>query len=636
MSTWKHIDKICCIVIALSLLLTVLFMNGEALGIESPARALGYESRLFDPERVHTIDIVMDGWEGFLDTCENEEYAVCSVVIDGEASKNVGLRAKGNTSLSSASQMGGGRYSFKIEFDQYDSGKSYYGLDKLCLNNIVQDTTYMKDFLTYQMMESFGVDSPLCSFAYLTVNGEDWGLYLAVEGVEDGFLQRNYGGGHGELYKPDSMSLGGGRGNGREFHMDDFMEQGERPESQRESPDNQPPQFPGSGGFSTVPMPGGGFGGISASDVKLQYIDDNPESYSNIFDNAKTKITQTDQQRLIASLKSLSSYENLETILDLDEVLRYFVVHNFVVNGDSYTGNMVHNYYLYEKDGRLSMIPWDYNLAFGTFQAGSADSAVNDPIDEALTDRPMQAWIFSDEAYTERYHALFAEFLDTMNIEEIIDRAYTRIAPYVEKDPTKFCTYEEFETGVQTLKAFCSLRAQSVRGQLNGAIPSTKSAQSLDGAKRIDASGLTMSSMGTMGGAKGGPGGGDGFDFGGFPPEGGSLEQAPVSDRQEPASESSEKPFNRNDGFSQTGSTEGVEPPDSSSLNLESSAESAQMPEQGIGDRRGPLEEGGFLPSGAPETSNETAAQPLILLGISALVLLSGIVIAKKFRHMLL
>lgn len=153
MSTWKHIDKICCIVIALSLLLTVLFMNGEALGIESPARALGYESRLFDPERVHTIDIVMDGWEGFLDTCENEEYAVCSVVIDGEASKNVGLRAKGNTSLSSASQMGGGRYSFKIEFDQYDSGKSYYGLDKLCLNNIVQDTTYMKDFLTYQMME---------------------------------------------------------------------------------------------------------------------------------------------------------------------------------------------------------------------------------------------------------------------------------------------------------------------------------------------------------------------------------------------------------------------------------------------------------------------------------------------------
>ena len=43
--------------------------------------------------------------------------------------------------------------------------------------------------------------------------GEDWGLYLAVEGVEESFLLRNYG----ELYKPDSMEMGGGRGNGGGF-----------------------------------------------------------------------------------------------------------------------------------------------------------------------------------------------------------------------------------------------------------------------------------------------------------------------------------------------------------------------------------------------------------------------------------
>ena len=50
----------------------------------------------------------------------------------------------------------------------------------------------------------------------------------------------------------------------------------------------------------------------------------------------------------------------------MEEVIRYFVVHNFVCNGDSYTGTMIHNYYLYEEDGRLSMLPWDYNLAYGT------------------------------------------------------------------------------------------------------------------------------------------------------------------------------------------------------------------------------------------------------------------------------
>ncbi len=45
---------------------------------------------------------------------------------------------------------------------------------------------------------------------------------LAVEGVEDAFLERNYGKEAGELYKPDSMSFGGGRGNGRDFDMEDF------------------------------------------------------------------------------------------------------------------------------------------------------------------------------------------------------------------------------------------------------------------------------------------------------------------------------------------------------------------------------------------------------------------------------
>ena len=54
---------------------------------------------------------------------------------------------------------------------------------------------------------------------------------------------------------------------------------------------------------------------------------------------------------------------------------------------------------------------------------------------------------------------------------EMLDQVETLIAPYVEKDPTKFCTYEEFQTGVDTLREFCLLRAESVSGQLEGTIP---------------------------------------------------------------------------------------------------------------------------------------------------------------------
>ena len=403
----------------------------------------------------------MEDWDGFLETCQDKEYAQCSLVIDGETCGSAAIRAKGNNSLSSVSAYGNNRYSFKVEFDHYDSSKTYYGLDKLNLNNLIQDNTMMKDYLVYRLMGDFGVAAPLCSYVYLTVNGEDWGLYLAVEGVEEAFLRRNYGSSYGELYKPDSMNGGGG-------------------------------------------------GRASNDDVKLQYVDNDPDSYSNIFNNAKTDVSQADQERLIASLKQLSQGADLEEILDTDAVLRYFVVHNFVCNFDSYTGSMVHNYYLYEEDGVLSMIPWDYNLAFGSFQEQmSATELVNFPIDTPvssgdLESRPMVAWIFQDESYTRLYHQYFSQFLtdfvDSGVLEERIDATAALLDPYVQLDPTKFCTYGEFQTAADTLKEFCSLRAQSVSGQLAGTIPATSEGQAADSSALIDASGLELSDLGTFGG----------------------------------------------------------------------------------------------------------------------------------------
>ncbi len=526
MSTHRNIDKLCAAAMALALVLTILLMNGAALGIQSVSRSADYADTLFDTSSVHTIDIVMDDWEGFLSTAQSEAYTLCTVVIDGKAVKNVGIRAKGNTSLSSVSSMNSDRYSFKLEFDHYNSAQSYRGLDKLCLNNIIQDNTYMKDYLVYQMMARFGVAAPLCSYAYLTVNGEDWGLYLAVEAVEESFLQRNYGSSYGQLYKPDSTSMGGSRGNGGEFQMGDLAlsdhnDQKRQPDLTSRSPDRGGDAPPEASGFSgetptDIPTPGeipdmsklpdigdmpdtGGFGGMGSEDVKLQYIDDAPTSYANIFDNAKTSPTAADKARLIASLRQLSAYEDLEEAVDTETVLRYFVIHNYVVNDDSYTGSMIHNYYLYEEDGRLSMIPWDYNLAFGTFQGNSAASAVNDDIDAVLSDRPMQAWIFSDETYRQQYYALYQSLLEEIDVQAIIDETRTLIAPYVERDPTAFCTYEAFTTGVDTLKAFCTLRSESVQRQLSGS------------QEAVDVGALDLSDMGTMTNGMGGNRGGFAF-----------------------------------------------------------------------------------------------------------------------------
>lgn len=471
MSTHKHIDRVCAAVLALTLILTALFIQGKSLGLEAAPSALGYEERLFAAGQVHTIDLRMEDWEGFLETCTNEEYQLCSLTIDGEAVESAAIRAKGNTSLTSVAAYGNDRYSFKVEFDHYDGVSTYHGLDKLSLNNLIQDNTCMKDFLVYRLMAAFGAAAPLCSYVWLTVNGEPWGLYLAVEGIEDAFLERNYGSAGGNLYKPDSMSFGGGRGNG---------------------------------------------GGMGSSDVKLQYVDDDPDSYPNIFDNAKTAVTAADKTRLIAALKILGGEGNIEDAVDVEQVIRYLVVHGFVCNGDSYTGTMVHNYYLYEEDGLLSMLPWDYNLAFGGFQTADASGAVNEPIDTPVTggsleDRPMAAWIFRSEEHTALYHQYYGEFLSSLLesgwCDALIDETAAMIAPYIAEDPTKFCTEEEFETGVAALKDFCTRRTQSVRGQLDGSIPSTTQGQSENPSALVDCAGLDLSDMGAMG-MGGGPGGG--------------------------------------------------------------------------------------------------------------------------------
>ena len=589
----KQADRIVCAATAVMLLVSVCLW-----GIVEPVRGdgshtVGYESLLFDQSTVHTIDITIDGWDSFIANATAEEYTECDITIDGEKFSHVAIRAKGNTSLSSVASLGSTRYSFKVEFDHFMKGMTYHGLDKMSLNNLIQDATMMKDYLAYTLMNRMGVPASLCSYVQINVNGEPWGLYLAVEGVEDAFMDRN-GMTKGELYKPDSLSFGGGRGNGRDFDIEKFRqkddeedaESTETPEtSATAAPDNNSffsgfpggqgnmsengmPQMPQQGGnpfgSSSMPqMPGGDFGGFTppdsdstetdeqngseskrqrgfgggmreggpgggfnfgmgSEDVKLIYSDDEIDSYSNIFNNAKTKITTKDKTRLIESLKKLNEKEDLDSVVNKDEVIRYLAVHNFLCNDDSYTGMMVHNYYLYEEKGKLSILPWDYNLGFGGFSSsGDATSTVNSPIDSPVSggtvdSRPLIAWIFSDEealsAYHEAYDRFIAENIESGWLEAEISRVQEMITPYLEKDESAFYDMETFEKAVSTLQTFCAKRGESIRGQLDGTIPSTSAEQRSSDAL-IDASNISTADMGSMNSG----GGGGGFNGGGMP-----------------------------------------------------------------------------------------------------------------------
>ena len=117
MSGSKHFDKIAWTVTVLILAAVILFMNGTVLGLEVMVHTMGYENRLFDNTRVHTINIVMNDWDEFITNAASEQYYAAAVVIDGEVYKNIGIRGKGNTSLSTVSSLGSKRDRFKIECD---------------------------------------------------------------------------------------------------------------------------------------------------------------------------------------------------------------------------------------------------------------------------------------------------------------------------------------------------------------------------------------------------------------------------------------------------------------------------------------------------------------------------------------
>jgi hypothetical protein len=257
---------------------------------------------------------------------------------------------------------------------------------------------------------------------------------------------------------------------------------------------------------------GGGFGGSSGGG-SLVYTDDNISSYSAIFDNAVfSSSSDKDKKRVITALENLNTGTDLEEYTDVDATLRYFAAHTVVVNLDSYTSNMQQNFYLYERDGKITILPWDYNLSFGGFQSGDASAVVNFPIDTpvsgvSMEDRPLINKLLEVDEYLDRYHDYLRQivggYFESGLFENTIMALDAKINQYVMNDTTAFSTYEQYEAALPVFIEFGHLRAESIRGQLDGTIPSTSSGQNADSSSLVDASGVNLSTLGSMMGGGG-------------------------------------------------------------------------------------------------------------------------------------
>ena len=296
MSSSKFFNGITAVVMIFALVFTAVFLyfgsQENVVEAMSSASEMPYEET-FDQFSVIDISITIsqEDWTDMMENPLSEEYKQCDVTINGVTYSDVAIRTKGNTSLNQVASRDSNRYSFKIEFDHYDNNKSMNGLDKLVLNNLFSDATYVKEYISYDIFHYLDVETPYYAFANITVNGENFGCYLALEAMEDSFLTRAYDS-KGQLYKPESTQAsgggrvedGGGMPDGERFGGEraDRMEapQGaEVPEEMKipEQMEQRTKQRHGGKGMS-------GFGLDGGSD--LVYVDDEIGSYSDIFDNA--------------------------------------------------------------------------------------------------------------------------------------------------------------------------------------------------------------------------------------------------------------------------------------------------------------------------------------------------------------
>ena len=274
------------------------------------------------------------------------------------------VRFKGHSSFRFAGHSL--KRSLKLDFNDLEKGRAFFGLTKLNLNNNAMDPSQLREALAYHIFRISGVPAGRTAFArvFLTVPGRYdqayAGLYTAVEQVDERFLKGRFDSKKGMLLKPEQL-------------------------------------------------------------VGLPYLGNDWAAYTNRV-QPKTAVTTNDAHRFIEFAGCLNSADDahfqaaIAEYVDVDEFLRFLGVQALLSNLDSplMTG---HNYYLYlhPKIQKFLWLPWDLNEAFGAFApGGSASAQMNLSLDQPFTpENRLATRVLQTPGVKERYHEILRGLLAT-------------------------------------------------------------------------------------------------------------------------------------------------------------------------------------------------------------------------------
>lgn len=449
-------------------------VNNETQGKASS----GAYTSLFNDESVENvyIDINENNWNYMLQNAIDKPNVLTnSVTIGGQTVQYASIKTKGNLTLSSVWNSDSDRFSFTVNFGKYikkkngySANQNLYGLSKVSFNNIYGDSTLMKEYLSYKLMTEMGIPTPCYSLVNLYVNGEFYGVYMMVESVDSALTQRTLNEKSDYLVKPESS--------GGDLVYDSSLDQYYNEET-------------GEFEFTSSDYP------TDSSNPLYKYNglwENDEDTFNDIYDSLSTVF------KWMKTLNELSNSENpnteeykeqLESIMDVDNVIRYFAVNTYLVNLDSYQSEKMQNYALYINDeGYLHILPWDYNYSFGAYGVSNASAMVNfniyNPlVNCTLDERPLLNVILQND----EYKALYESYLNDCctiaseggttsdgttysenNFENIINSYKTQLTENYSNDPTAFYTVDQYTTASTLLSELIAQRSEAVLNQLSG------------------------------------------------------------------------------------------------------------------------------------------------------------------------
>ena len=442
-----------------------------------------YPKALFTPGKMASIELEMpeETCQDITTKASDKKYYECALTINGERFDHVAIRTKGASSLDDVKMMKSNRFSFTVKLNKYVKGQKYHGMTKLLLNNNIWDATQMKDAIVYDMCHFIGLPAPLTNYARITLNGKFFGYYLLVEPVDKHFCMRNYPDEVSSLCKP--------------YH-------------------------------------------------NLAYTGEEMKNYAEISNYAKVNGDVASMQRVVAALRSVDEGKDIDAHVDVESVMKYMALQTMVVNFDCMTGHNTQNYYLHEAGGKISLIPWDYNLAWGGYPDEDGDfgdgapfdvppgsdqfpmngqfpffglpenpgarskeevcKIVNFPIDTPFSGDLSKRQFFMKLLANEQYKVRYYHYLKVLCNQYVLGGGFSKtltkingeMAKVAGTEPNAFYTNEQFHKAQQTLKLVLEKRAASVLGQMKGQIPSTWDGQKAQPQQLINSDDINLQELG--------------------------------------------------------------------------------------------------------------------------------------------